>query len=73
MTEQLTSGFRYIFQQPSLVGLLAAAFAVVLLAMPYQTLLPLFALKVHDVGSEGLGLLNGAAGGGALFGLGLVA
>ncbi|MSQ28831.1 MAG: MFS transporter [Dehalococcoidia bacterium] len=73
MATQLTSGLRYIGGNPALQTLLMAAFAVVLLGMPYQSLLPLFALQVHNVGSEGLGLLSGVAGSGALAGFLVVA
>ncbi|MCX6020166.1 MAG: MFS transporter [Chloroflexi bacterium] len=68
VSEQLTAGIRYIWGQPKLTVLLVAAFAVVLLGQPYQSLMPIFALKVHNVGSQGLGMLSAAAGIGAFLG-----
>ncbi len=68
MLQEMVDGAHYVRSNTSLLLLLASAFAVVLLGMPYQTLLPIFALKVHGVGPQGLGLLTGAAGVGALIG-----
>src|SRR5581483_11931631 len=47
---------------------LLLSFATTLLGAPFQILMPVFALKVYDIGSGGLGLLLGAVGVGALCG-----
>ena len=64
----LGGGFRYIAKSPVLPTLIGLAFVPILLGMPYQTLMPVFALKVFDVGSTGLGTLLMLAGLGALGG-----
>lgn len=64
----LVDGLRFIGRSPVLLSLLALAFAPVLFGLPYQTLLPVFALQVLRVGPEGLGLLGMASGLGALVG-----
>jgi MFS family permease len=70
----LTDGLRYIMRSPVLLSLLALAFAPVLFGMPYQTLLPVFALDMLNAGPEGLGALGMANGLGALAGsLGIAA
>ncbi len=66
--QSMANGIRYVGSNPNLLLLLAGAFAFVLFAMPYQVLMPIFALRVHGVGPEGLGLLAGASGLGALAG-----
>ena len=68
MISEVKDGLSYIRSSATLVTLLGMAFAVVVLAMPYQTLMPLFALSVHDVGASGLGMLGGVTGAGALMG-----
>jgi MFS family permease len=66
--QEIGAGVRYIIQRPKLRRLVVMTSIVVLLAMPYQILMPLFALRVHDVGPEGLGLLTAFTGAGALVG-----
>ncbi len=66
--EEIMAGVRYIRGNSPLMTLLVSAFVVILVAMPYQTLIPLFALRVFTVGPEGLGLLNAVSGLGALAG-----
>lgn len=68
MLQQMLDGFRYIGGNPSLRSLFLTAVAVLLLGIPFQTLMPLFALRVHEAGPTGLGLLNAMAGVGALAG-----
>ncbi|MEK7215780.1 MAG: MFS transporter [Chloroflexota bacterium] len=68
MFRQMLDGFRYIRGSPSLRSLLLTAVAVILLGIPFQTLMPLFALRVYQAGPAGLGLLNAMAGVGALAG-----
>lgn len=73
MLAEITVGMRYIWGDPALRTLMGLAFIPVLLAMPYQSLMPVFAKQAFGVGSEGLGLLMGTAGLGALGGSLLVA
>ena len=73
IAQEMQSGLRYIGRSPTLLALLIISFVVVLLAMPYQALMPLFALRVFQVGSEGLGVFMGTTGVGALVGSLMVA
>ncbi|MEX2315405.1 MAG: MFS transporter [Thermomicrobiales bacterium] len=66
--EALRDGLRYIRGNTIVFSLLALAFAPVLLGMPYQTLMPVFAEDVFEVGPGGLGVLMAANGLGALIG-----
>lgn len=66
--EALRDGLRYIRGNTIVFSLLALAFAPVLLGMPYQTLMPVFAEDVFEVGPGGLGVLLAANGIGALVG-----
>lgn len=66
--QQLTGGLRYIAGYPALLILIGMAFVPVIFGMPYQTLLPVFAKRVLDVGAGGLGMLSAASGFGALAG-----
>jgi MFS family permease len=50
------------------MGLLTLGFIPLLFGMPFQTLLPLFAERVHGVGALGLGIMTAAVGAGALVG-----
>ena len=66
--EQLLEGLRYLGASPVLLGLLGSAFVALFFGMPYQTLMPLFAERVFEVGAGGLGALMAAVGVGALAG-----
>jgi MFS family permease len=67
MWEDMAVGLKYIRRHWALVVLLSMAFAVVLLGMSYQMLLPVFASdKVFDVGSFGYGTMNTFVGVGAI-------
>jgi MFS family permease len=65
---ELTVGMRYIWHDRTLLSLILLGFVPVMLAMPYQSLMPVFAKRSFNAGSEGLGVLMGAAGVGALAG-----
>jgi MFS family permease len=67
-TTQLTGGIKYILGSPALTALIGLAFIPVLFGMPYQTILPVFAKDVLDVGARELGMLSAASGVGALVG-----
>lgn len=69
----LAEGLSYIRRSPILVSLLLMAAVPILLGMPYQMLMPVFAESVLGVGVRGLGFLMAAVGVGALIGSLLVA
>ena len=64
----MADGFRYVWEHPPVRILLLLGLVPTLLAMPFQTLLVVFALDVWDAGESGLGFLNAAAGIGGLLG-----
>ena len=64
----LREGLRYMRNNPLVLQLLIFGLLPVFLAMPFQTLLVIFANDVWQVGPSGLGLLNAAAGSGAVTG-----
>jgi MFS family permease len=64
----LLDGLRYMRGNPVLSALILLGFAPVLLGMPYQALMPVFAKDVFGVGAQGLGLLMTVNGIGALAG-----
>lgn len=64
----LGDGLGYIRLNPVVFTLLVLAFVPVLLGMPYQSLMPVFAKDVFHVGPGGLGILLTVNGIGALIG-----
>jgi len=71
--QDFAGGFLHIQRSPLLKGLLLFATVPMIFAMPYQTLLPVFASDVWHVGSEGLGVVQAASGVGGLTGAIVVA
>ncbi|MBW2624095.1 MAG: MFS transporter [Deltaproteobacteria bacterium] len=71
--QDVFTGFRYIRDNSTLLFLLMVAFVPIIVATPYQTLMPVFAKTVFSAGETGLGLLMSAGGVGALCGSALVA
>lgn len=65
---ELGSGFSYVGRHRTVLVLLIMELILVAFGMPYQSFMPVFAVKVFDVGAEGLGLLLGVTGFGALVG-----
>ncbi len=65
---ELSVGFRYIVERKELLALMLLSFAVVILGMPFQQLLPVFQKDVLDVGPRSLGLMFTAVGFGAIIG-----
>jgi MFS family permease len=65
---ELSVGFRYIAERKELLALMLLSFAVVILGMPFQQLLPVFQKDVLDVGPRSLGLMFTAVGFGAIIG-----
>lgn len=68
MWRGLNVGLRYVREQPLLQLALLLQFLIAFLVYPYSTLLPIFAGNIFRVGAQGLGVLNAAAGTGALLG-----
>jgi MFS family permease len=64
----MIEGVSYVARSPALRALLLLALATTVIGMPFQTLLPLFAERVFDVGAVGLGSMTAAVGVGALLG-----
>ncbi|MBE7518514.1 MAG: MFS transporter [Thermoflexaceae bacterium] len=64
----ILEGFRYVAGDPPVRVLMTIGILPMLLAMPFQALLVVFAVDVWDVGSRGLGVLQGAAGLGGMAG-----
>lgn len=64
----LIEGLRYIRSNSVVMALLMLAFAPVVLGMPYQEMMPVFAEDVFHVGPSGLGTLMMVNGIGALLG-----
>jgi len=66
--ESLRQGFSYVVHTRIIVGLILMGVITTVFAMPYQTLLPVFARDVLDVGASGLGWLGGLGGAGSIVG-----
>jgi MFS transporter, DHA1 family, staphyloferrin A biosynthesis exporter len=64
----ISQGFRYIRKDSLIIFILAFTLIVVVLSMPYQQLMPIFADDILKVGAKGMGTLMGVAGAGALIG-----
>jgi MFS family permease len=68
IVSEIQQGFQYIRKDFLILFILAFTFIVVVLSMPYQTLMPIFTEDILKVGARGLGALMGMAGLGALLG-----
>ncbi len=66
--QSLLDGFRYIRGRPVVVMLLLIAIIPILLAQPYQSLMPVFARDIYEIGPLGQGILLSASGVGAVLG-----
>jgi MFS family permease len=64
----IADGFRYVRDDPPVRALMLLSLVPILLAMPFQMLLVVFAEDVWDVGSSGLGILQAVAGVGGILG-----
>lgn len=72
--ESFLEGVRYVRGRPRVRAILVSVAAISVFAMPYATMLPVFARDVLGLGPGGLGYLMAAAGVGAVTGaLGLAA
>jgi MFS family permease len=67
-TRSLTDGIHYALRITPIRDLLLLMGLVGFMGMPYITLMPVFAAKIHNGGADALGLMMGAVGIGALLG-----
>jgi MFS family permease len=68
IAKNMAEGFKYVWSNRLVLILLGYGLVPMFLAMPFQALLVIFAEDVWQTGSAGLGLLNAAAGIGAVVG-----
>ena len=66
MWANLKEGLAYVAKDPMVLTLMASALVPQMMAMPYQSLMPVFQKDVLGLGPEALGLLLGAPAVGAL-------
>lgn len=66
--ENLAEGARYVWRHPTLRAQMTLALVPVVLALPYVSLMPVFAKDVLHVGAGGFGVLMAAPGLGAAVG-----
>lgn len=71
--QDFVGGFSYIKGNSMLVALMLFATVPMIFAMPYTTLLPVFADRVWDVGENGFGMMQAASGIGGLIGAMIIA
>ena len=64
----IAQGLDYVRRNNVLVGLMLMGAAITIFAMPYQTLLPVFARDILNAGASGLGWLGAMGGAGAIAG-----
>lgn len=64
----MLEGFRFILSQPVFLATIGLSFFTSVFGMSYNTLLPIFADDILDVGAEGFGFMDAAAGVGGLLG-----
>ena len=68
MLEDVKEGLRYVIGNKIILSMLILSFVPIIVAMPYQMLMPVFARSVFGSGETGLGMLMSATGFGALIG-----
>jgi MFS family permease len=68
VTQNLKEGARYVWQHPTLRAQMTLALVPVIVALPYISLMPVFAQDVLNLGPGGFGLLMAAPGVGAVIG-----
>ncbi len=64
----VTEGFRYVLSTRPILTLLALLGVISMVAMPYVTLMPIFAETILHGGARGLGILMASSGVGAFIG-----
>ena len=68
LARQISEGMRFVGGEPAIRATLSMVGLFSLFAIPFITLLPVFAAKVLGSGPRGFGILMGSAGAGALVG-----
>jgi len=68
MLDDVKEGLRYVIGNKIILAMLVLSFVPIIVAMPYQMLMPVFARSVFKAGETGLGILMSATGLGALAG-----
>ncbi len=68
MWQSILEGLTYVRNHSVLFGLILMGVAATVFALPYQTLLPVFARDVLEVGPAGLGWLGAMGGAGSITG-----
>jgi len=66
--QEVKEGLKYIFSEPRVYTLIISVGVISFLGFPYISFLPLYARDILRIGAEGLGILMGVAGAGALLG-----
>ena len=69
----IKEGLKYIFHEKTILVILIFTLVIVLLSMPYQMMMPVFAVDILNVGATGAGLLMGVSGIGAMVGSAVIA
>jgi MFS family permease len=64
----ISEGFKYIARDATILRILVFTLLVVVLAMPFQQLMPIYTEDILKVGPPGMGLLMSISGAGALAG-----
>jgi MFS family permease len=64
----INEGIRYMWTNKTLLLVLGFTLILVVLSMPYQLMLPIFADDILKVGATGMGVLQSIAGAGAMVG-----
>lgn len=64
----IKEGLQYMWREPILLAVLTLTLVIVILSMPYQLMMPIFADDILKVGATGLGVLMSVAGAGAIIG-----
>ena len=67
--KSIMEGMQYIRVRPLFIGLTLLGLVGTLFALPYNSILPVFADDILNAGPQGLGLLGVAAGVGGIFGV----
>ncbi len=64
----IIEGLQYMRSNTTILHILVFTLVLVVLSMPYQLMLPIFADDILKVGATGMGVLQGLAGAGAMVG-----
>ncbi|MBI4181258.1 MAG: MFS transporter [Chloroflexi bacterium] len=64
----IKEGLKYMWRKPIILTVLIFTLAIVILSMPYQMMMPIFADDILKVGATGLGVMMSVSGAGAMVG-----